>query len=87
MSQFVPPKMFTLSLHQMQRMFFIQHYKCEGNLIHNGRDPTWYQVWKGPCNKDASNKEWEKEFKVPTRQQTHELHFDVDMQAMVANAF
>ncbi len=57
------------------------------HLIYNGRDPTWYQLWRGPCNKDSSNKEWEKEFKVPTRQQTHELDFAVDMQAMVGNAF
>jgi hypothetical protein len=57
------------------------------HLIYNGRDPTWYQLWRGPCNKDSSNKEWEKEFKVPTRQQTHELDFAVDTQAMVGNAF
>jgi hypothetical protein len=36
-------------------------------LIYNGRDPK-YKVWKGPSHRNSSDKEWEEEFKVPTRQ-------------------
>jgi hypothetical protein len=63
--------------------------KCKGHflynitnvkehLIHNGRDPR-YRVWRGPCNKDSLDEKWEEEFRVPTRQQTQELDFVIDM--------
>ena len=60
--------------------------KVKDHLIHFGREPA-YRVWRGPGARDASDDEWEQEFRRPCGE--NDGHFDegLDMQGMVEHAF
>jgi hypothetical protein len=71
--------------------------KCKGQFVYaldtikihillNGRDP-FHRIWRGPCDKDSLDEEWEENFRKPIQKPTQGLDLGTNMQAMVAYAF
>ena len=60
--------------------------KVKDHLIHFGREPA-FRVWRGPGARDASDDEWEQEFRRPCGENDGQFDEGLDMQGMVADAF
>ena len=56
------------------------------HLMKNGRHPHC-RVWRGPGNRDSSDKEWEEEFWSANASSTVPLDAQVDTRGMLENAF